>query len=41
MLTGAQMKNLHDFDWLDQIALLFVVSWKMVDYQASKYNSFQ
>ena len=36
MLTGVRTKNLHDYDWPDQIALLFVVSWKMVDYQTSK-----
>ena len=41
MLTDVRMKNLHDFDWLDQIVLLFVVSWKMVDYHANKYDSFQ
>ena len=33
------MKNLHDYDWPGQTALLFVVSWKMVDYQASKCHN--
>ena len=39
MLTGVRMKNLHDYDWPDQTALLFMVPWKMADYQTSKYHN--
>ena len=39
MLTGGRMKNLQDYGWQDQILLSSVASWKMVDYQASKYHN--